>query len=547
MRKYLFPPLALLCLLALPAAVPAEGKPAAPTVVVRIAPLDEVLADAHYLGGLADREELVKQLEGVIKTKTSPKGQAAIDTKRPLGFYGTVGAQGFDSTGVLLVPVTDEKAFVALLDSLNLKSERGKDGVYTVQVENALSPPVYFRVAHGYAYVTVLTQAPIAPDALLPPAGVLSAGGGGVASAVVRLDRIPDNLKQLGLEQLGLRLADLRDRRFAGSTPAEKEFSREAFDALGNDLRAAVRDGRELLLRVDVDRQARELAVEMTLDGKPGSRLATTVAELARRQSLFAGLPGPDDALHALVRLTLPEALRRALRPMVNDALARGVEKEADPARRREAQRFLDTLKPTLESGEADAAVVLRPPAAGGTAHTLVLAKRVKDGAAIDRGFRDLVKSLSEGDRERIKLDAEEAGAVKVHRVDVQRDLDDKARRAFGDNPLYLAFRADAVFVALGGNGLAALRQAVAAPPAATAPLRFEVAMARLAVAMAIDRQDDKGTVARAAREAFGPDRDGDRVRLVVEGGQALKLRFSMSAGVLKFIGLLDRAEHAEK
>jgi hypothetical protein len=547
MRKYVFPALAALCLLALPPAVrAAEGRPAAPTVVVRLAPLDDLLADFRYLATLADREELVKQFEGLLKAKAGPKGLTGLDLKRPLGFYGTVGSQGFDSSGVLLLPVTDEKAFLGLLENLELKATKGKDGVYTLQLQNSLTPPVYFRFANEYAYVTLLNPAVIDRDNLLPPARVLPAGNGEAASVRVYLDRIPDNIKQLALEQLGLQLADMRDRRFGEGNAARKEFWKAAFEDVGGCARALVRDGRELLVRVNVDRKAQELAVEMTVDGKPGSRLATTITELGQRQSLFAGLLGKDAALQGLVRFSLPEEVRKALRPIVDDALGRDLEKETDRARREQAEQFLRTLRPTIESGDVDKVVVLRAPAEG-SAHTLLVGVKVKDGDAIDKGFRDLVKSLSEGDRARIKLDAEQVGTVKVHRVDVQRDLDEKARRMLGDNPLYLAIRADAVLLALGGNGLGALREALAARPGAADPVRFEVALSRLAPAIAIDRRDDKGAVTKAAQEAFGQEPDADRLRLTVEGGQALKVRFGMKGGVLKFVSLLDRSEHAEK
>ena len=41
-----------------------------------------------------------------------------------------------------------------LLESLNVKAEKGDDGAYTVTPEQ-LPLPIYFRFAHKYAYVTV--------------------------------------------------------------------------------------------------------------------------------------------------------------------------------------------------------------------------------------------------------------------------------------------------------------------------------------------------------------------------------------------------------
>jgi hypothetical protein len=546
MRKYLVPALAVLCL-ALPAAArAADAPPAGPSVVVRIEPLDDLLADFRYLGGLADRDELVKQFEALVKAKAGTKGLDGIDLKRPLGFYGTVGAQGFDSSGVLMVPVADEKAFLALLENLNLKPQKGKDGLYTVQAENTLAPAVYFRFANDYAYATVLNEAAIDRAALLAPAQVLPPGRRGVAVATVHVDRIPENIKQLALGQLGLRLADLRDRSFKGETKAESEFWKQAFEELGSNIKAVLRDGRELTLRLDVDRTKNDLALEVTADTKPDSKLAANLADLGAAKSRFAELLGQDAAMQGLARVTLSEGLREALRPVIDDSINRTLDRSENQERREQAERFFKALRPTLDSGDVDAVAVLRAPAGGGP-HTLLLGYKLKDGEAVDRAFHDVVKGLREGDRSRIKLDADQAGAVKIHRLDVQQDFDEKARQAFGDNPLYLALGPDAAVLVFGADGPATIKKALAARPGAAEPLRLEVSLARLAPAIAIDRKDSTGAVVKAAREAFGEGRDADRVGLVLEGGKSLRLRLSMKGQVLKFVSQLDKAEQPEK
>src|SRR5262245_44102177 len=324
MRNSVLAALAALGLLALPAAArAADAKPAGPSVVVRIEPLDDLVADLRYLGTQADRDELVKQFEGLVKAKTGPKGLEGVDRKRPLGFYGTVGTQGLDSSGVLMVPVSDEKAFLGSLENLGLKPEKGKDGLYTVQAENTLAPAVHFRFANDYAYATVLNEAVIDRGALLPPAQILAAGRGGLAAATVHVDRIPDNIKQLALGQLGLRLADLRDRSFKGETKAESEFWKQAFEELAANVKALLRDGNEVTLRVDVDRKNQDLAVEVTADARPDSKLAANVARMGEAQSRFAGLLSKDAALQGLVRCTLTEELRRALQAVVDDSVSR--------------------------------------------------------------------------------------------------------------------------------------------------------------------------------------------------------------------------------
>jgi hypothetical protein len=544
MRKRFLMYLALFSLALLPAAVLAAdakaAKPTTPTIVIRVQAVDTLLDDAKYLAAFADRDELVKQFQGLLKSKTGPKGLEGIDTKRPLGLYGTIGAQGIDSTAVVMVPVTDEKAFLDLLSRLNLKAGDPKDGLYTVKLEN-LPFNAYLRFANQYVYVTARDESSLDPDALISPATLLPAGKIGAFSANLRIDQINDDLKQLALEQISLRLADIRDRQYAGDTSAQKEFWKAAFEDLGNQIKSVLRDGQELALRLDVDRQSGELSGEVTLRAKPGSKLATTIGDLSKTQSLFAGDLTNAAALQGLVSLSLPENLRAKLDPVIDESITKGLQKQTDPGKREVATRFVKALEPTLKSGTLDTAAVLRP-AADGKHYTLLLGVRLKDGAGLDKAVRDLVKTLPEGDRERIKLDVDSAGSVKIHRIDGQKDYDAKAKAAFGDNPTYIAIRDDALFAVLGENGLATIKEALAAQPQTAAPIQGELALSALAPAIAIDRKDDKGVVAQAAQDAF-KDKGSDRLRFTLEGGQALKIRFSMQAPVIKFGSQLDKAE----
>src|ERR687885_438540 len=130
MRTRLLPWVALLGLAAVVRpAWPSEDGAARPTVVVRLGPLDRLTADARYLVELAGREEVGKQLEGLVKSRTGPKGFEGIDTGKPLGLYARVGDKGLaDSTVVALLPIADQAAFLDFLDRLEVKAERGKDG-----------------------------------------------------------------------------------------------------------------------------------------------------------------------------------------------------------------------------------------------------------------------------------------------------------------------------------------------------------------------------------------------------------------------------------
>ncbi len=150
------------------------------------------------------------------------------------------------------------------------------------------------------------------------------------------------------------------------------------------------------------------------------------------------------------------------------------------------------------------------------------------------------MKGLPADVQELVKLDADKAGDVAIHRIDVQKKADANFRRVLGDNPVYFAIRPDAVLVALGDKGLDALKEALAAKPKAAMPLRVDVSVARL-LAMCPD-----AAVAKAA-EAFAKEKGSDKISITVEGGKALKLRCDTKLTLVKLASDVHKAKISEK
>jgi len=136
------------------------------------------------------------------------------------------------------------------------------------------------------------------------------------------------------------------------------------------------------------------------------------------------------------------------------------------------------------------------------------------------------------------------AGDVGIHRFIPDAGMsDENAKRMFGDNPeAYFAFRDDALFTAMGVDGLAALKEVLAAEPKAGAMLQMEVSMNRLAAQLTKDHP----TAPDAAKKAF-KDGKKDKVRFAVEGGKALTVKISMDAPVVTFAALMAEAEQKNK
>ena len=115
----------------------------------------------------------------------------------------------------------------------------------------------------------------------------------------------------------------------------------------------------------------------------------------------------------------------------------------------------------------------------------------------------------------------------------MQQTFDAKARAVFGDNPLYVAFRKDAALVAVGEGGLDALKSALAAPAGASPVFRVDVAVAQLAPLLA---ENDAQRAAMTKMFA-----DAGRVRLSVEGGDALRGELIVHLSVLRFFNVLKK------
>ena len=142
--------------------------------------------------------------------------------------------------------------------------------------------------------------------------------------------------------------------------------------------------------------------------------------------------------------------------------------------------------------------------------------------------FLELTKSLPETKLNALTLNADHAGNVAIHRLGLPPTLDAKTTEMFGSYPVYLAFRNDALFLALGEDGLTAIKHAATTPATLAPPLQFDICLSRLAGAMEISEMTAKA--AQAVLQAG----DDARLRICLEGGAALRLRLTMDLSAFK-------------
>jgi hypothetical protein len=513
-----------------------SAEPTVPTVVVRLKSIDGLLADAQYVAALVGQEEQAKQFKGLLDVMAGPKGLAGtgIDTKRPIGLYGVVTPGAVDSYGAVLIPVADEKVFVdflkTVLGPLQAEVTQGQNGVYTVK-HPAAPVEAYFTVADHYAYVTAMNKEALDAAKRVAPTAVLPANDSAVLAATVRIDQIPDLVKQLALQRIELQMSDAKERKVPGETPAQTQFKIQAVEHVARQFKSLLTDAEALQLRIAVDSRADELSAQLSLSAKPGTPLAKDIANLGSRTTTFGGFP--NLALQMGVNLAVPEELRAPLAAIVDDGFRRELEKENDPAKKDLARKAFDVLGPIMKAGRFEMFAGFHGPDANGK-FTVGTAIRVPDGKAVEKLARDLLSQAPPEVAGRIKLDADSIAGTSAHRMSVGKDLDADAKRLFGENAeAFIAFPREAVVATFGANAAAAVKAMLESKTVYPAmPLSVEASVSRLA---GLDK--NVGPVAqKVASEVFGPAPQGkDLVRVTVEGGQALSVRVNARGQIIKF------------
>ena len=518
------------CLLALPQAVSAQEKKAPPTVVVRVRSVDTVIENVKLVVALAGRENIAQQIEGLIKTKVGPKGLEGIDPKRPFGGYARF-SEELQVAGVVMVPIADENAFLGLLENLNFKATKDKKGLYSVKTGTGVE--VYFRFANKYAYATALNLEALDPANLIEPAKIFPEQQTTAFSATLRLDQIPAPAKLIAAFAVEAELTKVRDKKEPGETEKQKEFRVQVLNEISRQFKAILDEGGELNANLDINKKSGELLADVSFTAKPGTGLAKEISNLAKTASLFGGLTGPDSAARGLVHYLLPERIHEAFEAVVDEVKTKGLAGINDEAKRRQAEAFFKVLLPSLKSGELDAAFNLSR-AGSGKLFNLVAAVKLRNGDELGKTIRDLaaelLKDIPAEEAAKVKLDADSTDGVKIHRVDVQDKMDDKAKAVFGSNPLYLAFRKDAFFLAIGEDGLDAMKKAIATRATESSPaFLLTASVGKLAPLLAKTEQQKE-----MVRTVFAKGDEG-RVHVTLEGGNAVRFRLTSQLSVLQF------------
>jgi hypothetical protein len=518
-----------------------------PTVTVRVAPLDQILGDVRYtarlMARLAPSEKEAKEFadgtDEQLKKLLAPDWRNGIDTVRPIFGFATIDEKLGTTTGALMIPVKDEAAFHDILKRLTGKVTDGPDGLMEFEVSwagsvSGVPAKGFARMFNRYAYLTLGDPAAIEVSRVPAPDQIQAGDPTAAVSAHLWINRIPEALRQQAITGVQQARSTL-DAGRQGPAPVWGITIFQVF-LLGGPMfqllplaEPAIRDGQELALNLRYDRKHLNLESELVLTAKPGSELTRLIAPLKTPISLFPELLGPEMAGRGILRSTIPESIRKQLDTQLQSGLA--VLPQADPTWGGFAAKIVESLLPTLREGEFDLAAGLAGP--GKDDHYSVVAGlRVKDGAGVEKGFRDAVKSLPEKDRALFKLDAATAGGVKVNQFPLPVAA---LKPIFGESVIQIAFGQDRIVVSFGDGGLPLLEKALKAKSQPLPRTFIEVSAQKL-VPLVTKIDADAG---KKFKTFLGTEIDQvTLLQVAVEGGSTLKLRYGNVFTSLAPLGL---------
>jgi len=431
----------------------------------------------------------------------------------------------------VMVPLADEATVVKLLENFGFNPTKDTHGVYSIEMPGR-PISLYFKAAHQYLYFTAIDKGYLDDARLIAPEKITSTDPRQLFGATLRIEQIPDQLKQIALGQIDLRLAELKDRKPDGETPDQRRQRRQGLEVLNYVAKTILSEGKTLQVQIGVDRARDDLSAILALDGKPGTTMAQGIALLGAGKTRLAA--PQDAAFHFGLNLTIPEMFR----PLVDMAVKDGVERQADPGKKDVAKKLYSSVAATLKRGELDAHLSACTNGDGGP-FSVLAGISVEKGDLIEGAVRELVAKVPEAQRSQITLDAETVGATHLHKVSLNEyALDENARQIFGSNAcLWSGFSPSAVLLGLGARGPDTLRNLTSlSEPKSTPAVLVEASVAKLAP---LDR-NSTGSV-KLAKEVFGPaGSGGDTVRLTLDGGKNLKLSATFKGLVLKFFRLLE-------
>jgi hypothetical protein len=503
-----------------------------PVVVLSVKSVDALVADLKYVLSTAGQEG--DMIDGLVDQLTQGKGFAGIDRSKPIGAYVTLDAAQTPSF-VIFVPVNDNNAFRDLLATFFPRQNEAAGGMFSIQAEDQ---QFFGKFANGHCFLTLL---PRALDKLPDPAKIASDKYS--LGIEANLAKIPDEVKDGLLEQVEALVATAQEGQEQPANEVEARVRDRAQKMMLEIVRMIFKDADRMSLGLDVDQKSKLVALDLNLTPKTGSPLAASLANYQKTKSSFASIAGSDAAGSLNFAMPISDSMREFFRDSVRSSMdqARADIDESEKLQTVEQKKIVmdlldrvgKVIEATADTGKVDGTIVINM-ASDGKAQ-IVAAGSVAQGDELAKIIDDAVKqNAGQPGFEKFKLDVAKHGGARIHSFEPELKGENKENISSG--PGHLAIRSDAVYIALGGDSLAALKAAIDQTGKGS-PTRPPVSIrAQPSKLVALFGKGEDPNI-KLAREAFTGEGDHMSLELLpVERGA--RLRLELGEGFLRFIAL---------
>ncbi len=483
-------------------------RAADPIIVVSVKSLNELVADATYLGETVGQPALPALLLGGLNQFTGGQELEGLDPDRPIGAFMSLNESGDPDMPVVFVPVKNRKQFAGTLGKIFEKKET-KEGITEYALPNG-NP--LFGIDDGEWYF--LSPNPAGLDDLPKPALLVKSKAD--IAFEIDVEKIPKKFKDqalIGAEQGG-----------RAKEPANEgeRIGQEIGIAL---VKSLITDTARYSISIDIDSKEKFVAIDTSLTARRGTPLAASLDSYSKVKSAFSDLVTDDTVASLIVAAPVSEELRKgfssAFEEGFKEASSKGNKKDE-----KEARKVANALKEAFSGAAIDFGIVANNRRGK---LQLVGALGVANGDDLSELFEALAGKSEDPD---LKLNAAEHNEVAIHAL-TPKIADPQAKKLFGNSALNFAIDSDRIVFSFGSqalNGVKAALDVEADEDSEAAPISFSIG---LGAALPLFKDDSNAAMIDKAVEIL---EDGhDEIVLEVESQpRGVKVHFEIQEGVLK-------------
>lgn len=505
----------------------AQEKKSQPTLALRFQSINRLQENIYFLAESVGKKEEARQVEGLLKLMTGPKGLEGIDPEKPFGLYGYLGPNIVDSDVVGLIPIADEKAFLDMLKKLNLPANKGDGEIYTVNIPN--SPfPLLFRFKNGYMCATVRDEKAISDKTLLAPKDILQPEKTGVLSLTLNIAGIPDDLIKNIVPQIELMVAQAKQNKKPNETPVETKLREETAEYMMQTIVQLLTQGEEFMVKLDMDRKSGDIELAVGLEGKKGTDLAKGIAGAGAQKSLGAAIRGKNSALHAHLNALIPDYMKKEIIRSGLEEAGKVIAAEKDEGKKKAAKELLDAMTPALQKGLIDVAADIQIQPNG--KYGFLLAAQMEKSSKLEDWVKNIHKELPDAEKKKLEINQDKEGSVNLHKITFPMAPEDE--KLFGSGTAYVAFAENKILFAVGENARQIIGTALKATPVSGAMMEFELSFLKASGLMT--KQFSKAR--EVAEKIFKETPEADKIKYSLSAGEKLSLKVGIKSTVLGFM-----------